>query len=155
MVSLRDEVAVQIPQRHLEGGLFLAFLALIPFFVLEIFIRLDILKWIITISFIFSYAYILAKLYETQMKAGPARAWFRRGLISAWVSVDGEDLVVRTLNKTEAYKPSNIDWTMPRAFTVKEREISFDLVFQSPDDATKFASRMRANMPSIMESTLP
>ena len=153
MVTVLDEVPVQIPQRHLEGLLFLAYVALFPFIALELFITIEILNWIITISWCFLFMYILAKIWDRQVKAGPARGWFRRGMIDAWVSVDGEELVVRR-NKVESYKPSLLVWKTTRSFSVKEKDTDFELVFQTPDGARSFASKLRASKPRIVETNL-
>ena len=155
MVTSLNEVPVQIPQRSLQGWLFVAYILITLSLLLQLVIRLEILQWIIPISFSFLFIYTLAKISNRQIKAGPGIAWFRRGMIDAWVSLDGEDLVVRTIWKgQEAFRPSRIEWTMPREFTVKEGDTSFDLVFQSPDEAARFASRMKANIPKIVETTL-
>ena len=151
-----DEVPVQIPQRHIEGWLFIGLFLLIPLIILQRFIGFEILRWIIAISFTFLFFYTLKRINDMRIRAGPARGWFRRGMIKAWVSLDGEDLVVRSIWKgQEAYRPSRVDWTMPQAFMVREGETSFELVFQSSDDAAKFVARMKANIPGILESAPP
>jgi hypothetical protein len=71
--------------------------------------------------------------------------------VKAWIRVDEDDLVVRTLWKQEAYRPSGIEWNDNRSFTVAEGKTRFQLVFQSPDDASKMASLIKQSLPQVQE----
>ncbi len=149
-------MAAEIPERVSVGPLFLAFIVLMVLLVLEhFFIRLIIFEWIVSIGWVFSFVFLLAKIVEKQLKGGPAVAQFRRRMAKVWVSVDGDELVVRTSRRVEGYKPSRMEWKTLRSFAVVEGEISFELVFPSPADATMFASRIKMSMPGLQEVPMP
>lgn len=149
------EEQAEIPERVVVGPLYLAFIVMILLTVLRIFIGLVVLEWIVSSGWIFVFVFLFAKIAEKQSKGGPAVAQFRRGIAKVLVSVDGDELVVRTSKKYESYKPSRMEWKTARSFAVVEGETSFELVFPTPADATMFASRMKTNMPGLQEAPIP
>jgi hypothetical protein len=88
-------------------------------------------------------------MVDRRIKAGPATAWFKPKTVKAWVSIDEGDLVIRTLDKKESYRPSKIDWFDSRSFRVAEEDTTLQLVFQSPEDAMKIASMIKSNLASV------
>jgi hypothetical protein len=148
-------VSAEIPEKVSVGPLFLAFIVMMFLIVAQILVKSIILKWAISIGWIFVFISLFAKIAEKQLKGGPAVAQFRRRMARVWVSVDGDELVVRTSKKVEGYKPSRIEWKTVRSFVVVEGETNFELVFSNPADATMFVSRIKTNAPGIQEVPLP
>jgi hypothetical protein len=148
-------VSAEIPERVSVGPLFLAVIVMMFLIVAQIFVRSIILKWIFSIGWVFAFFFLFTKIFEKQLKGGPAVGQFRRRMVKVRVSVDGDELVVKTSGKVEGYKPSRIEWKTVRSFDVVEGETNFELVFPSPADATMFVSRIKTNAPGIQEVPLP
>jgi len=146
-----EEIPVEIPARVLLGPLFLGFIGLELLIVLTIFVSPTIFRWISSFATLILFYAIFSTMLDRQMKAGPATAWFRQRTVKAWLSMDEEDLVIRTMDKKESYRPSKLDWIDSRSFRVTEESTTFELVFQGPDPALKIASMIKSNLASTDE----
>jgi hypothetical protein len=147
----REEIPVEIPARVLLGPLFLGFVGLELFIVITVFVSSTIFRWISSFAFIILFYAIFSKILDRQLSAGPATAWFRPRTLKAWLSMDERDIVIRTIDKKESYRPSKIDWIDSRSFRVIEEGTTFQLVFQGPDDAMRIASMIKGNLASADE----
>ena len=145
-------VPVDIPETKPLGWLYIGLFSSIILYLIPNHLGDTVVSWTIAIILLFIQCFLSAKVYETWSKAGPAHAGFRRGITRAWVDIDGEDLLVRTskgTGKTQAYKPTRLDWKTPRSFSVAEKDTVFELVFSDPSEATSFAGRMKESIHGI------
>lgn len=148
-----EEIPAGIRATVLVGPLFLAVIAVIALPVVLIFVRLIVLDWIYSLGYIILFYVVFSRIADKQSKAGPAIAWFRPRTVKAWISVDEDDLVVRTLGRKEGYTPTQIQWRDSRSLIVTEGTTSttFQLVFPSPNDAWK-ASMIKNSFPQVHET---
>jgi hypothetical protein len=82
-------------------------------------------------------------LFDRRIKSGPATSWFRSRDVKAGVSVEEGELVTNISGTTEAYKVSKLVWIDGKSFKVSEGKSTFQLIFQSPEDAERVASMIR------------
>jgi hypothetical protein len=100
---------------------------------------ISILSPAATILFFFA----LYKIWKASSKTGPVHAWFSPRTERVWVKIDEDDFVVRFAGKREAYRPSRLEWVNDAVFNLWEGEISFQLAFESPTDASKVAETIK------------
>jgi hypothetical protein len=127
------------------GPLFLALIAvmlLLPVeIVVVIVVRSDILLSIISTVIILLFFPLAFRIMSLRSKAGPLTAWFSPRSEQVWVKVDEEYFVVRFLGgRREAYEPSKLEWVNDTSFNLWEREMSFQLAFESASDASRVAT---------------
>jgi hypothetical protein len=85
----------------------------------------------------------LYALFDWKMKSGPAKLWFRSRDVKAGLAVEEGDLVTNVTGTKEAFKISKLVWVDEKSFRVSEGKSTFQLIFQSPDDAVRVASMIR------------
>jgi hypothetical protein len=100
---------------------------------------ISILSPAATILFFFA----LYKIWKASSKTGPVHAWFSPRTERVWVKIDEDDFVVRFAGKKEAFRPSRLEWVNDAVFNLWEGEISFQLAFESPTDASKVAETIK------------
>ena len=139
------EVPAKIRSTTRLGPLFLALIAvmlLLPIQIVAIIVvRSDLLLSIISTVFILLYFPLIYKIMRLRSKTGPLPAWFSVRTEQVWVKVDEEYFVIRFLGgRREAYEPSKLEWVNDTSFNLWEREMSFQLAFESPSDASRVAT---------------
>ena len=87
-------MSAEVPERVSVDPLFLAVIVMMFLIVAQIFVRSETLKWIFSIGWIFAFIFLFTKIFEKQLKGGPAVGQFRRRMAKVRVSVDGDELVV-------------------------------------------------------------
>ncbi|OLD02111.1 hypothetical protein AUG19_04580 [archaeon 13_1_20CM_2_54_9] len=102
----------------------------------------------------FVLAMIRLSLMDAELKAGPARAWFRPRRVKAWISVDADYLTVRTLGNVEGFVPSRIEWNGTDSFAVVSGRTRFRILFGKSDEATELLSKIRASFPNVEVATV-
>ena len=110
---------------------------------------ISILSPAATILFFFAFY----KIWKASSKTGPVRAWFSPRTERVWVKIDEDDFVVRFAGKKESYRPSRLEWVNDAVFNLWEGEISFQLAFESPTDASKVAETIKSKF--LVSSTNP
>jgi len=101
-------------------------------------------------------AFVLAmiRLMDAELKAGPARAWFRPRRVKAWISVDADYFTVGTLGNVEGFVPSRIEWNGTDSFAVVSGRTRFRILFGKSDEATELLSKIRASFPNVEVATV-
>jgi len=134
------EVPAELHSTVRLGPIFLAYIALIPLEVLQIFVRFEIFNWAISIAFVLLLTYTLITIAEKQLRSGPITSWFSPRTERVWLKIDEDDLVVRLPGKREAYRPTKLQWLDSTSFRLMEGKMVIHLSFKSSDDASKAAS---------------
>ena len=129
------------------GPLFLALIAVMLLLPVEIIVvivvRSNILLSILSTVFIFIFFPLTYRIMSLQSKAGPLMAWFSLRIEQVWVKVDEDYFVLRFPGKREAYEPSRLEWVNDTSFNLWEKDMSFQLAFESPSDASKIATLIK------------
>jgi hypothetical protein len=155
--SFPGEVPAEIRSTTRQGPLLLVMLAALVLIILQIPIllisRSDFLPSILSLPATILFLFATFKIMSVQSKTGPLRAWFSPRSERVWVKVDEDDLVVRLAGKREAYRPSKLEWVNDASFNVWEGEISFQLAFQNPSDASKVAEIIKGKFLGFSKDT--
>lgn len=140
-----QQVPVEIRADALIGPFFLLLPVWYGILIVTSFFLPDIVQLILGGILVGFFFWIFRTIYERQMRAGPAAAWFRPRVVKAQLYIDDGDLVVNAFGREEAFLVSTILWMGDKAFKVTAGKTGFEVIFQSPDDATRIASMIRFN----------
>jgi hypothetical protein len=95
----------------------------------------------------------MSRILDAELKAGPARAWFRPRRLRAWISVDDDYFTVRTLDKVEGFVPSRIEWAGTDSLVVLSGKTHLRVLFEKPDEALGMLSKIQQRFPKVEVAT--
>ncbi len=151
----RGEVPVELSATVRVGPLFLLLLVWPIALILALVLRApsevrSALSYGIFVAFVLA----MGRLMDAELKAGPARAWFRARRVKAWISVDDDYFTVRTLDHVEGFVPSRIEWAGTDSLVVVSGKTRLRVLFGKPDQALEMLSKVQQSFPKVEVATM-